>query len=98
MYCKLNKAHVLPFGLWGLNDLPGEVAPYSPHRLVFGRDPIAFASIPPPPPTVDDTGVEVATEDFRRAHGERQLVQIPPTDLHAGEYQAFLRKNPALHL
>ena len=30
----------LPLALWGLNDLPGSVHPYSSHRLVFGREPI----------------------------------------------------------
>ena len=69
----------LPF-LWGLNDLPGAVAPYSPHRLVSGRDPIGFGDIPPPPPPTVDTGVEDATEYFRKAQGERQLVQTKLTD------------------
>ena len=40
--CKLGWVYALPFALWGLNDLPGPIAPYSPHRLVFGRDPIGF--------------------------------------------------------
>ena len=31
--------HALPMAVWGLNDLQGIVAPYSPHRPVFGRDP-----------------------------------------------------------
>ena len=28
---------------WGLNDLTGALAPYSPHSLLFGRDPNGFA-------------------------------------------------------
>ena len=39
--------HALPLALWGLNDLPGLVAPYSPHRLVVGRDPVGFLEVPP---------------------------------------------------
>ena len=44
---KLDWVYALPFALWGLNDLPGPIAPYSPHRLVFGRDPIGFGEVPP---------------------------------------------------
>ena len=33
--------------LWSLNDLPGAIAPYSPHRLLLGRDPTGFADMPP---------------------------------------------------
>ena len=36
----------LALALWGLNDLPGPVTPYSPHRLVFGRDPIGVGDLP----------------------------------------------------
>ena len=32
----------LPLALWALNDLPGAVSGYSPHRLVFGRDPVGW--------------------------------------------------------
>ena len=37
---KVSSLDALPLALWGLNDLPGAVTPYSPHRLVFGCDPI----------------------------------------------------------
>ena len=40
VFRKLDWIYALPFALLGLNDLPGPTAPYSPHRLVFGRDPI----------------------------------------------------------
>jgi len=39
--------HALPLALWGLNDLPGVVSPYSPHRLLFGRDPNRVCRLPP---------------------------------------------------
>ena len=35
----------LPLAVWGLNDLPGLIAPYSPHRFVFGRDPVGFGDV-----------------------------------------------------
>ena len=93
MFRKLDWIYALPFALWGLNDLPGPVAPYSPHRLVFGRDPIRFGEVPP---LTVDTWVEDATEYFRRAKDERQLIPSKLVDLHAREYQAFLKKHPSL--
>ena len=45
----------LPMALWGLNDLQGAIAPYSPHRLLFGRDPIGFGDLPP---IVDENGYD----------------------------------------
>ena len=93
VFRKLDWIYALPFALWGLNDLPGPIAPYSPHRLVFGRDPIGFGEVTP---LTVDTGVEDATEYFRRAQDERQLIQSKLVDLHAREYQAFLKKHPSL--
>ena len=94
VFRKLDWAYALPFALWGLNDLRGPIAPYSPHRLVFGRDPIRFGKVTPLD-TVD-TGVEDATKYFCRAQDERQLIQSRSADLHAREYQAFLKKHPSL--
>ena len=93
MFRELDWIYALPFALWGLNDLPGPIAPDSPHRLVFGRDPIGFGEVPP---LTVDTGVEDATEYFRRAQDERQLIQSKLVDLHAREYHAFLKKHPSL--
>ena len=89
----LDWIYALQFALWGLNDLPGPIAPYSPHRLVFGRDPIGLGAVPP---LTVDTGVEDATEYFCRAQDERQLIESKLVDLHAREYQGFLRKHPSL--
>ena len=52
----------LPLALWGLNDVPGAVAPYSPHQLVFGRDPIGVGDLPRVP---DSGGCEGATRFLR---------------------------------
>ena len=93
VFRKTDWIYALPFALWGLNDLPGPIAPYSPHQLVFGRDPIGFGEVPP---LTVDTGVEDATEYFRRAQDERQLIQSKFVDLHAREYQAFLKIHPSL--
>ena len=39
-----------PLALWCANDVPGAVSGFSPHRLVFGRDPIEFGDHPPMAP------------------------------------------------
>ena len=41
-----NWVQVLPWALFQLNDLPGFIAPHSPHKIVFGRDPVAIGDIP----------------------------------------------------
>ena len=54
--------HALPVAVWGLKDLLKIVAPYSPHRLVFRRDPPDFEECPP---YVSDEGIEDALEFSR---------------------------------
>ena len=93
VFRKLDWIYALPFALWDLNDIRGPIAPYSPHRMVFGRDPIGFGEVPP---LTVDTGVEDATEYFRRAQDERQLIRSTLVDLHARGYQAFLKRHPSL--
>ena len=41
----VNWVKALPLNLWNLTDLPGVCNPYSPHFLVFGRNPIAFGDV-----------------------------------------------------
>ena len=72
LFRRLHWIYALPFALCSLNDLSGPIAPYSPHWLFFDRDPIGFGEVPP---LTVDTGVEDATEYFRRAQGKRQLIQ-----------------------
>ena len=93
VFRKLDCNYALPFALWGLNDLPGPIAPYSPHTLVFGRDPIGLGEVPA---LTVHTAVGDAKEYFRSAQEERQLIQPRLVDLRAREYQAFLKKHPSL--
>ena len=37
----------LPWAVWQLNDLPGIDGSNSPHKILFGRDPIGFGESPP---------------------------------------------------
>ena len=81
----------LPLALWGLNDLPGAVAPYSPHRLVFRRDPIGVGNLPP---VVDLQGCEDATQVFERVAAERELVQGRLEAMHKKQLHKFLKEHP----
>ena len=36
---------LLPQALWGLHDLPGAISGLSSHRLLFGREPVAFSYV-----------------------------------------------------
>ena len=69
---KVSWLEALRLALWGLNHLPGAVAPYSPHWLVFVRDPIGVGHLPP---VVDSEGCDDATQFFKRVAAERELVQ-----------------------
>ena len=71
--------HALLLALWGLNDLPGLVAPYSPHRLVFGRDPVGFGECPP---IVPGEGAQEAQDSFDRLASERKQVHDHLVKLH----------------
>ena len=64
--------HLLPLATWALNDLPGAVSGYSPHRLVFGRDPLGFGDCLP---IIPEDGSEDAVSFFNRRISERKQVQ-----------------------
>ena len=81
----------LPLALWGLNDLPGAVHPYSPHRLVFGREPIGWGDCPP---YVDEEGCEDAGAFFRRLVQERDAIRDKLHAIHEREYRKFLKAHP----
>ena len=81
--------HALPLALWGLNDLPGFVAPYSPHRLVFGRDPVGLGEVPS---TVPGEGAEDVQQFCSRLVTERQQVKIALKCLHDKESGALRNK------
>ena len=59
--------------LWGLNNLPGAVALYYPHKLLFGRDPISFGDLSP---MVSKDVSEDALKFFNRFSWERTSVRV----------------------
>ena len=81
----------LPLALWALNDSPGAVSGYSPHRLVFGRDPVGWGDCLPV--SLQD-GAEDAGQFFGRRLDERAEVRKRLEDLHAKEFAKFLAKHP----
>ena len=87
---KLTWLEALPLALWGLSDLRVAVAPYSPHRLVFGRDPIGVGDLPP---VVDSEGCEDATAFFQRVAAERELVQEKMEAIHKKQLDKFLKEH-----
>ena len=78
----------LPLALWGLNDIPGAVHPYSPHPLVFGGEPIGWGNCPP---SVDEEGCEDAGAFFRRLLQERDAPRDKLHAFHKREYRRFLK-------
>ena len=81
----------LPLALWALNDLPGAVSGYSPHRLIFGGDPVGWQDCLPvsPQDTAEDAG-----QFFGRMLDERAEVRKRLEDLHAKEFAKCLAKHP----
>lgn len=92
---ELSWVEALPLAVWCLNDQPGIVTPYSPHRLLFGRDPVGFGDVPPL--SVQD-GCEDAISFFDRLSQERKRVQEELTKLHAKAQRDHLAKHPPLKL
>ena len=81
----------LPMALWGLSDLPGTVAPYSPHRLWFGRDPFEFGDMLP---IVEENGCKDALVFFMHLGREREEVQQKLTAIHEKHEKEFRKTHP----
>ena len=88
---KLSWLEALPLALRGLNDLPGAVAPYSPHGLVFGRDAIGVGTLTP---VLDSEGCEYAIQVFERVAAEREMVQRKLEAIHKKQSDKFLKEHP----
>ena len=82
---------LLPLAIWSANDLPGPISGYSPHRLLFGRDPVGFGEHPP---LVADHGSEDALQFLRRVESERNYVRTKLTEIHAKLTAASNKAHP----
>ena len=45
--CSRDWVRLLPLALWALNDIPGPVWGYTPHRIVYGSGAVGFEDVPP---------------------------------------------------
>ena len=81
----------LPLAHWALNDLPRAVSGYSPHPLLFRRDPVGWGDCLP---VSLQHGAENAGQCFCRMLDERAEVRKHLEDLHAKEFAKFLAKHP----
>ena len=77
---------------WGLNVIPGAVAPYSSHQLVFGRDPMGVGNLLQ---SVGSEGCEDATQFLKRVAAKRELVQERFYAIHKKKFDKFLKEQAA---
>ena len=83
---------LLPQALWGLNNLPGDISGFSPHRLLFGGERVGFRDVAP---LVDEfDGAEDAEQFSDRLVEERTRVQSKLTALHKTEEAKVLKRHP----
>ena len=87
--------YFLPLALWCANNLAGPISGISPHRLVFGRDPIGFGEYPPTDPEV---GCEDALQFFNRVRSERQFAELSFREFMSGYQNIFLLSNSPRNL
>ena len=85
---KKNWLQTLPWALWQQNAMPGLILPYSPYRIVFGRDPPGLGDIPPAKPM----RVNVSCEEwFSQIEKIRKSVQSKLSSIHDRIRQQFLK-------
>ena len=69
---KKNWVQLLPLAVWTRNDIPGVVSGYSPHYLMFGKNPVGFGDCPP---MIPEHGSEDAVQFFSKLIEDRRYVQ-----------------------
>ena len=84
----------LPWAVWYLNSLPGVVLPYSPHQLVFGREPPFLGDLPPLQ-LVSDKTTESSERWYDKLDIMRKEVQQCITDKHRVLRDKHLSKHKA---
>ena len=88
---KRDGVRLLPLDLWTINDVPGPVSGYSPHLLVFGRQPIGSGDCPL---VIPEHGSEDAVSFFRRLVEDRKYVQKKLQDIHDKASRRLLQQHP----
>ena len=86
-----NWVQLLPLPLWTANDIPGPVSGYSPHFLVFGRQPIGFGDCSP---VIPEHESQDAIQFFQRLVADGKYVQQTLQDIHDRESRKFWQQHP----
>ena len=86
-----NWAQLLPLAIWASNDIPGPISGYSPHYLVFGRNPVGFGDCPPVVPQSESRD---AVGFFKKLVADRKMVQNELNRLHRRKAEQFLKAHP----
>ena len=88
---KKNWVQLLPLAVWTSNDIPGVVSGYSPHYLMFGRNPIGFGDCPP---VIPEHGSEDAVQFFSKLIEDRRYVQEKLQAQHDKLAKAYHKAHP----
>ena len=86
---KENWVQLWPLAVWTSNDIPGVVSGYSPHYLMFGRNPIGSGNCPP---VIPEHGSVDAVELFKQLI-DRKFVQEKIQPQHDKLAKEFLKKS-----
>ena len=81
-----NWAQLLPLAIWASNNIPGPISEYSPHYLLFGRNPIAFGDCPP---IVPQSGCRDAVGFFQQLVQDRRYIQDSLNKIHRRKAEEF---------
>ena len=88
---KKNWVQLLPLAVWTSNDILGVVSGYSPHYLMFGRNPIGFGDCPP---VIPEHGSEDAVQFFSKLIEDRRYVQEKLQAQHDKLAKAYHKAHP----
>ena len=84
-----NWLQALPWAVFQANCLPGIILPYSPHRIVFGRDPLEIGSIPANRPA----HTNISCEDwFSDVENLRKKVQDSVIRIHERVKDQYMKE------
>ena len=86
-----NWAQLLPLAIWASNDIPGPISGYSPHYLVFGRNPIGFGDCPP---ILPQSECRDAVGFFQQLVQDRRYVQDSLNKIHRRKAEEFRKAHP----
>ena len=81
---------LLPLALWALNDVPGPVSGYSPHRIMYCREPVGLGDVPP---TISQNSRADAATFFKQLVKDRTMVRDKLASIHRKEAAKLLKQH-----